>query len=157
MSRITLVDLNKNENASKSIKTSKYLSQLATLLGDVQKRDLPESLVSVINEEVNALNTTKKTDYALHKFVKAKYLHLIKLVEKEVKLVPTNYYRNLWFSVGMAAFGFPLGIAIALSLGDVSLLSLGIPLGMAIGVGVGKKMDKKAKIEGRQFDFEMVY
>jgi hypothetical protein len=154
---MTLVDLNKNESANDSAKTSKYLSQITLMLDELRNRDLPNSLIEAINKEVHALNTSRKTDYALHKFVKAKYHHLIKLIEKEVKVVPISYYRNLWLVLGISAFGLPFGMAFALSMGKMGFLGIGIPIGMAIGIGIGKKMDEKAKNEGRQFVFEMVY
>jgi adenine/guanine phosphoribosyltransferase-like PRPP-binding protein len=152
-----IIDLDVHKHSSKSAKTSKYLSQLATMLDDLRNRDLSESLVEAINKEVNAINTTEKTDYAFYKLVVAKYQLLIKLIEKEVKLVPISYYRNLWMVVGMSAFGLPFGLALSLALGGFSFLGIGIPIGMAIGIGVGKGMDNKAKDEGRQFDFEIMY
>lgn len=154
---MTLIELSENEHAKSSAKTSRYMSNLATMLDVLRKRDLPEELIKAINDEVAVINTTNKTDYALHKLVKSKYQHLVKLLEKEVKLVPIHYYRNLWMVVGMSAFGLPFGLAISMAIGNFGILGVGIPIGMVIGMGVGKKMDNKAKDEGRQFDFEMVY
>ncbi len=57
-------------------------------------------------------------------------------------------------SLGMAAFGLPLGVVFGSSTGNMGLLGIGLPIGMVIGMGVGSKMDKKAFEEGRQLDLE---
>lgn len=54
-------------------------------------------------------------------------LRILKLIEKELKLVPKNSYRNRWMAIGMSAFGVPIGAG----------------------------MDKKAFEEGRQLDMEI--
>ena len=77
------------------------------------------------------------------------------MTEKELKIVPKNYYRNLWMVLGMSAFGLPLGVAFGLSLGNIGLLAIGLPIGMAIGTLVGSKLDKKALESGKQLDIEL--
>lgn len=72
-----------------------------------------------------------------------------------MKLVPKNYYRNLWMILGMTTFGLPLGVAFGLSLGNIGLLALGLPIGMVIGLAVGSSLDKKASENGKQLDIEL--
>jgi hypothetical protein len=76
-------------------------------------------------------------------------------LEKELKVVPKNYYRTLWMALGMSAFGLPIGTAIGLFLGNIGLLAVGLPIGMGIGAVVGTNMDKKALAEGRTMDIEI--
>ena len=92
---------------------------------------------------------------ALSHLIKKKQNKIIKLTEKELKIVPKNYYRNLWMVLGMSAFGLPLGVAFGLSLGNIGLLAIGLPIGMAIGTLVGSKLDKKALESGKQLDIEL--
>ncbi len=82
-------------------------------------------------------------------------LRILKLIEKEQKLVPKNTYRNRWMAIGMSVFGVPIGVAFGASLGNMAFLAIGIPIGMAIGIGLGTGMDKKALEEGRQLDIEI--
>lgn len=89
--------------------------------------------------------------------MKRQQTEILKFVEKELKIVPKNYYRNLWVALGMSAFGLPLGVAFGLSIGNMGLMALGLPIGMAIGVLVGSSMDKKALEQGRQLDIEIKY
>ena len=91
----------------------------------------------------------------LRKQIKNTQSGIIKLIEKEHKLVTKNHYRNTWLVVGMAVFGIPLGVAFGASLGNMAFLGIGLPIGMAIGSAVGTAMDKKAFEEGRQIDLEI--
>ncbi|MFY8110592.1 MAG: hypothetical protein ACOVKP_01170 [Flavobacterium sp.] len=84
-----------------------------------------------------------------------KQTKIIKLLEKELKIVPKNYYRNLWSALGMSVFGLPMGAALGLSIGNIGLLGIGLPIGMLIGMLVGSQMDKKAFQEGRQLAIEI--
>ena len=80
---------------------------------------------------------------------------ILSKIEKELKLVTKNHYRNTWLAVGMAAFGIPLGVAFGASLGNMAFLGIGLPIGMIIGMAVGTNMDTKAFDEGRQLDLEI--
>lgn len=80
---------------------------------------------------------------------------MVNTLEKEVKLVPKNHYRNRWLALGMAAFGLPMGVVFGISLGNMAFLAIGLPIGMAIGIAVGTGLDKKASEEGRQLDVEI--
>ena len=79
----------------------------------------------------------------------------MKKLEKEHKLVPKNYYRNLWLPLGMSAFGLPIGVAFGLLVDNIALLSIGLPIGLAIGVALGISLDQKAAKAGKQLDFEV--
>ena len=132
----------------------KKLKQLKALLQELAKRDLPQLLVISINTEIAAVNelqgTNKKNNRALYKHQQ----HILKAVEKELKLVPKNYYRNLWMVLGMTAFGLPMGVALSSSLSNMAFIGIGLPVGMAIGLAVGTNMDQKAAREGRQLTFD---
>jgi hypothetical protein len=40
------------------------------------------------------------------------------------------------------------------ALGNMGFIGVGIGMGLAIGIAIGTDMDKKARKEGRQLDFE---
>lgn len=128
--------------------------QLNKFLVELNKKRIPNNIVSQVNKEIEELNNTNDSKN-LQKLVKQKQSILVRLIEKELKIVPVNYYRNLWIALGMTAFGIPLGVAFGTSLGNFALFALGVPVGLAIGVGVGTQLDKKALKEGRQLAVEM--
>ena len=135
---------------------SKLYIQFSQLINELRKKDLPDVIVEAINEDIkdlNSLTTAEQVKVA----VKQKQTKIIKLLEKQLKIVPINYYRNIWLAVGMSAFGLPIGVAFGLSLHNMGLLGIGLPIGMAIGLGVGSGMDKKALQEGRQLNVEIKY
>lgn len=150
-----LIELNENPNAALSAKSNLYHTQIEYILNDLNNRDLPDYVVNSINAAVEELNATTKTEYALHKLLKQKQTDIVKLLEKELKIVPINYYRNLWMAVGMAAFGLPLGVAFGTAIGNMGMMAIGLPIGMVIGIAVGTKFDKRAHEDGRQLSVEI--
>lgn len=136
-------------------KLFKAYSQLNLLLNALQSKVLPQDTSYTIDQAIDEINAIADTDRLLIKKVKEKQNAIIKLLEKQHKIVPKNYYRNLWMVVGMSGFGLPIGVAFGMSIGNIAMLGIGMPIGMAIGIGVGSSMDKKALEEGRQLDFEV--
>lgn len=148
--------IQKPENDS-NIKLKEGYLQFEKLLIELRKRDLPDSFVVSINKDIEELNSTSSSGDPLRKIVKDKQSRIIKVLEKDLKLVPQNYYRNIWLAVGMTAFGLPLGVAIGLSLKNMAFIGIGLPIGLPIGILVGTRMDKKAFKERRQLDLEIKY
>lgn len=129
--------------------------QFDKLLTELKKKKLPEEIVNSINNGINKINSVSESDKQLRKQIRKTQASILKLIEKELKLVARNHYRNTWLAVGMAAFGIPLGVVFGISLGNMGLLGIGLPIGMVIGIAVGSVMDKKAFEEGKQLDFEI--
>ena len=123
----------------------------------MNKKELPDDLISTINKGIEEINSFSASDKELRKFIKKTQSRIVKLIEKELKLVPLNHYRNTWLAIGMSAFGIPLGVAFGTSLGNMEYIGIGLPIGMAIGIAVGTEMDKKAFKEGKQLDLEIKY
>ncbi|MEC3875141.1 hypothetical protein [Chryseobacterium salviniae] len=136
-------------------KTKALYDQLQQLLNELEKKKISAETANSINSDIESINSTTLRDKNLYKLLKQKQNDLIKLLEKEHKIVPKNYYRNLWLALGMGAFGLPIGVAFGLLINNIALLSIGLPIGMAIGVAVGSSLDKKAEAEGRQLDVEI--
>lgn len=91
----------------------------------------------------------------LLKRLRSSELRILKLIEKELKLVPRNTYRTRWMAIGMSIFGIPMGVAFGASLGNMAFLAIGIPIGMSIGIAIGTGMDKKAHEQDKQLDIEI--
>ena len=148
-------ELIQNPKITENAKLNESYIQFGKLLNELRKRELPDSVVKAINEEIDDMNSISESEKSINKKISEKRTRIVKLIEKELKLVPKNYYRNTWMAVGLAAFGVPLGVVFGASQGNMAFLGIGIPIGMVIGMAVGAGMDKKALQEGRQLDVEV--
>ncbi len=152
-----IIALKNRPNISNDIKLNKIYSQFEDLLKELEKKVLTQNIITFINDCIEQINSSSLEGQELRKLVKQKQTTILKKLEKELKIVPKNYYRNLWIILGMSAFGIPFGMAFGLSIGNLGFLGLGMPIGMAIGAAIGSKMDKKALEEGRQLGLEVKY
>jgi hypothetical protein len=131
------------------------LSTFQKLLTELRKRTIPQDIIEFVNQELEKVNSFTGPEKDLVKQVKTSQASILKLIEKEMKLVPKNHYRNMWLALGMASFGIPLGVIFGLSLGNMAFLGIGLPIGMGIGIAVGTALDKKAADSGNQLDLEI--
>ncbi len=148
-----LIHLNKTDNSN--IKIANSIKQFNSLIKLLNDKNLTVNVIEKINADITELNSSQVMGNSLSHLIKKKQNKIIRLTEKELKIVPKNYYRNLWMVLGMSAFGLPLGVAVGLSLGNIGLLAIGLTIGMAIGTLVGSKLDKKALESGKQLDIEL--
>lgn len=148
-------ELNQKPGIEKNVKLEETYLQFERLLIELRKKRLTDGLVVAINNDIEDLNSTSSSGDELKKIVKKKQARIIALLEKELKLVPKNYYRNLWLAIGMTAIGIPIGVAFGVILKNMAFLGIGLPIGIGIGIAVGTGMDKKAFEEGRQIDVEI--
>lgn len=135
------------------LKAKKSADRFQQLLTDLRKRELSESTIASINSAIQDLNNSSLNDKSWRKLLRRKQTAVLKVLEKNEKLLPRNYYQTLWMSIGMAVFGIPLGTVLGVATDNMGLLGAGLPIGLAIGLAVGASMDKKAAAEGRQLDF----
>ncbi|MBK9247532.1 MAG: hypothetical protein IPM69_05330 [Ignavibacteria bacterium] len=127
------------------------------LLAALRTKDVPNAVVQSINAEIHTANSFSGTSKEHRKKFRKLQLNVLKILEKELKLVIKNHYRNMWLVLGMSAFGIPIGVAFGVSIGNMGFLGVGMPIGMAIGIAVGIGMDNKAMLEGRQLNVELKY
>ncbi len=154
----TIIKLRGVKNLESDIRLSQLYNQFDILLSELRKKQLPDSIIETINNEVEEINTSNSLTTAdLRKVIKKKQTAILRLIEKELKLVPKNYYRTLWLALGMTVFGIPLGVLTGVLLKKPGLFALGLPIGVAIGVTVGTTMDKTAAKENRQLNVEIKY
>jgi predicted RND superfamily exporter protein len=124
-------------------------------LAELRKKELPDKFVISINHDIDELNAVPVSAKAFRKRIRKKQNSLLQILEKELKIVCKNHYRNSWFAIGMTIFGVPIGLAFGTSMGNMAFLGIGLPIGMVIGMAIGANMDKKAREEGRQLDIEI--
>lgn len=136
-------------------KSGKAYAKFGKLLEELSKRDLSDNIATSINQTIAKINAVDVEGKALWNTIRKEQSRLLKQIEKEMKLVPKGYYRQVWLAVGMAAFGLPLGTVYGLLFKNMAFIGMGLPIGLAIGMAVGDAMDKKAAKEGRQLDIEL--
>lgn len=150
-------ELKKRPSIEQNTKLSSAYSQLDKLLNELKKKELPEEILHSINRGIDQINSVKNSEKDLRKQIRKTQSNILRLIEKKLKLVTKNHYRNTWLAIGMAVFGIPLGVAFGTSLQNMAFIGIGLPIGMVIGMVVGSGMDKKAFEEGRQIDLEIKY
>lgn len=134
-------------------KLAKPASKLRSLLISIEKKGIPASVESKINEIIQGVNDFPGPDPLFIKQINSAKTAILKLLEKELKIFPKNHFQTQWMVLGMSVFGLPMGVAFGMSLGNLAFLGIGIPFGMAIGIAVGNSKDKEVEQEGRQLDW----
>lgn len=99
------IELKERQDISANFKVAKVYKQLGNLLTELKKKEIPDHIIKAINRDVEALNSTNLLDNEL---VKQKQSKIVKLLEKELKIVPQKYYTKLWLALGMSVFGIRL-------------------------------------------------
>ena len=150
-------ELAKKSNTGQDKKlTNKYV-YFEKLINELKKKELSLEISDLVNQDIEEINSFSGSNKDLLKHLRKSQSNILKLIEKELKLVPKNLYRTRWLAIGMSAFGIPFGVAFGVSLDNMAFLGIGIPIGMAVGMAIGAGMDKKAFEEGRQLDWETKY
>jgi len=147
-------ELNRIPNLDQDNKLRKLFLSFEKLLDELKKREIPMDIVRSINQLIDELNFFSGSNKALGKQIRKSRSLTLKLVEKELQLVPINHYRNTYMALGMG-FGVAIGVALGTSNGNTSLLAIGLPIGMVIGLAIGNEKDKKTKEKGLQLDLEI--
>lgn len=129
--------------------------QFVKLIQEIDKQKLPDDSIEFINDKIKVLNSISATDKSYRELLRKTQSEVLKMLEKQHKIVSKNHYLNKWLLVGMNAVGLPIGAALGISLNNIALLGIGLPIGMIYGYFVGKRFDKKAQTEGRQLDIEL--
>ncbi len=136
-------------------KVSEALDKFNRFMKLLGEHNIPEHLIHYINTEIDELNAAPASNRSFLSILKKKQNNIITKIEKELKLVPKNHYRNYWMILGMSIFGLPLGVAVGLSLDNMGFLGLGLPIGILIGYVLGTSLDNKALEQGKQIDIEL--
>ncbi len=126
-----------------------------SLIKELRERELTEEVIKAINKEIEIINSISGNTRKLSRQVSRSKLMIFQTLDKKLKIVPKNAYRNRWLAIGMVVFGMPLGAAYGASMSNMAFIGVGIPIGMVIGLAIGTRMDKKAAKEGRQLKFEV--
>ncbi len=157
MQSMEIKELDKRPNIGQDKKLTSIYVYFAKLINELKKKEIPSKIANSINQYIEGINSFPGSNKDLLKHIRKSRSHILKLMEKELKIVPKNLYRGRWMAIGMSAFGIPFGVAFGASVDNMSFLAIGIPIGMVVGMAIGAGMDKKTFEEGRQLDLEMKY
>ncbi|MFI2742164.1 hypothetical protein ACG2LH_05455 [Zhouia sp. PK063] len=136
--------------------TNAYIyNQFVTLLDELESHKLSTKTLQNIQKQVNKLNSMVCNEQLWDKQLKISYRKIIKLVKKDIDLVPKNYYLQHFVAIGLSAIGIPVGVLIGFLLNNMILISLGVPFGLAIGAAIGKHLDKKAFKQHKQLSIDL--
>lgn len=134
-------------------KLAKASHHLSTLLAAIGQKTIPSDHEQKINEIIAGANSFPGPDPELLKQLRSAQAGILKLLEKDLQLVPKAHFQGQWIGIGMAAFGIPFGVAMGAALGNMAFLGIGLPIGLGIGTAIGASKDKQALTEGRQLDW----
>ncbi len=134
-------------------KLAKASHNLSLLLAAIEQKTITPGHEQKINEIITGANNFSGPDPELAKQLRSAQTGILRLLEKDLQLVPKNHFQTQWIGIGMAAFGIPFGVAFGAALGNMAFLGIGLPIGLAIGNAIGMSKDKQALAEGRQLDW----
>ena len=143
------------EGISPDIKLFKKYTAFENLISEVSKRDLPENVITTLNKEIEILNAILENDKVFKKRLGKAKNTIIKILEKDLKIVPKFYYRRQWMVLGMTIFGIPIGVSLGAGIDNYGMIGVGIAVGIGVGIAIGSEMDRKAEVEGRQLDIDV--
>lgn len=154
---MNITTLKSRPDLPKETKAGKMHEQFERLLIELKNKQLSDKEIITINENVDAINasTLEGNDFA--KLIKTNQIQILKLIQKESKIVPQQYYMTLGTITGMTAIGLPVGVAFGYALGNMGLLGLGLPIGLALGAVIGRSLDKKAFENNKQLGLAIKY
>ncbi len=124
------------------------------LVEELNTRELPNTVIEKINDITDRINNSPIKN--LGTFIGSHLNKIQTILIKEAKLIPQNYYKNLWSIFGFTAFGIPIGMVLSHYKDNTALLGIGLPIGLLIGSFLGSHLDKKTQKEGRQLNWKSV-
>ena len=133
----------------------KAYKDLQSLLDELRDRTLDQEVITDINKKIDEMNSFRGDEKEYTKQLKKTQQSSLYILHQRMRIVPQNYYRNMWMGLGMAVFGIPMGTVLGLVMENMAFIGAGIAIGVPLGLGIGTNLDKKAAQEGKQLNFEL--
>lgn len=144
----------KKEESLNDIKVKQAYESYEKLIVAIEEKNIPENIKTIIDKEIIELNEFVGTNNELFIKIKKSQITILSILHSELKIVAKNHHRNYWLVMGFTILGIPLGTAISLLLDNYGYIGVGLAGGIPIGMLLGKALDKKAAMEGRQLNFD---
>jgi hypothetical protein len=120
---------------------------LQSLTFSLSKKEISSENLIIINSDIQLINSFSGTEKELAKALKNTHSKILVFVEEQYKFVAKNNYRNIGMAMGIA-----FGAAFSSFLDNPGF---GISIGMILGLIVGTYLDKNAKKDGKQLDYDI--
>ena len=150
-----ILDIQKKSNIEQDPKLLGKYMKFERLLYEIKQKNIPSIIVDSINQIINDINSYIGSNKGLSKKLNKAQSKILNLIEKELKLVTINHYRNLWMALGIAMYGIPLGVLYGIIFENMAFIGIGLPIGLVVGMAIGMTMDKKARKNGNQLNIEI--
>lgn len=136
-------------------KITKRYNYLLELIEEIESIEIMNDQIVKINSEIDKLNDVSDMKLSWDRQLRKSTNAILKILEYDLKIVAQKHYQTLWFSLGLASFGVPLGVLIGILTDNMGLLGIGLPMGLVIGMFYGMQLDNKAQKEGRQLKIKV--
>lgn len=143
------------EVRSSNERLAKAVARFNNLLNAIKTHEIPEAIIGEIIEKIHKIEVSKDDSKQRIQMIKYERDSILKMMEKELKVVPKSHYKRKYMVIGMAAFGIPLGVVYGSIFDNYAFIGVGLPIGMSLGIAIGSEKDKKVFKQGNQLDFEM--
>ena len=87
-------ELNKRPIIAQNRKLNRKYIQFDKLINELRNKELPTEIGSSINKDIDLINSISDSGKELGKQIRKSQSRILKLIEKELKLVTKNHYRN---------------------------------------------------------------
>jgi len=125
----------------------KVYQKFIQILTSLENRDLSDSEIQSIEQELDALDLNSTTTNNKKYFNKA-FKQFQKYLKDTFSLTTKGYYTNIGIGLGVS-FGVVFGIVVLSSFERSLGISFGITLGMLIGLIIGRNLDSQAMASGK--------
>jgi DNA-directed RNA polymerase len=95
-----ITQLKKRPNIGQDKKLNDKFTHFEKLINELKKKEINQYI-----EEVNSFLGSNK-DFRVR--IRKSKNSILKLINKELKLIPKNFYLFRWMSMGISIFGIPL-------------------------------------------------
>lgn len=136
-------------------KVQKLVSKLITVIEELNKKEIPNDTIHVVNERLDALLNIAPQNNGYTKTVRSTIHQILETVREKHQIITKNYYRNYWMPLGMCVFGTPIGTCVGLMADNMALMGTMLPIGLVLGMVYGSYLDKQAIAANRVINLEI--
>ncbi|SDS46735.1 hypothetical protein SAMN04487764_2285 [Gillisia sp. Hel1_33_143] len=126
------------------------ISNLKMLIAEIKSKNIPEEVCYKINYQIDKVNSCAiDNSIKIQNLLDMTYHSILHIIKTDLGIIPKNYYRDLYTTLGMTIFGLPLGLLLTATLDNSINLVFGVVFGLIFGVILGTRKDKIAQQENK--------
>ncbi len=109
---MNIIKLIEPKDGNISPKLKEIYFKFNELIDELNLKEFLVNTINSINLYIEELNSALPNMKGVRGHLLKKQTKILRLIEKEHKIVAKNYYRNLWMALGMSTFGVAYGLII---------------------------------------------